>query len=209
MPNLKSWKAGGAATAKKLRKEALARYYKDPQVCAQCGKIIRIKDKQKVGEVRVKKFCGRSCAVTYNNGKKAKRKRKPRFCIVCSTNIEYQMPLGSSRKYCKECSEKQILKRSEVFQKRVKGELFAEYKNWQSARSSIQQHARKTLRKINPDFKCTVCGYDVHAEVCHIKDVSSFEDTALISEINNPENLVALCPNHHYEFDNGILRLDK
>lgn len=30
---------------------------------------------------------------------------------------------------------------------------------------------------------------------------------ATISDVNDPSNLVALCKNHHWEFDNGHLSL--
>lgn len=43
--------------------------------------------------------------------------------------------------------------------------------------------------------------------MCHIRAVSDFSDDALISEINDISNLIALCPNHHYEYDAGILDL--
>ena len=37
--------------------------------------------------------------------------------------------------------------------------------------------------------------------------VSDFDDSALISEINSKDNLIALCPNHHWEYDHGLLKL--
>jgi len=39
--------------------------------------------------------------------------------------------------------------------------------------------------------------------------MSEFSDDTLIKDINNTDNLVGLCPNHHWELDNGYLRLDK
>ena len=36
------------------------------------------------------------------------------------------------------------------------------------------------------------------------KAVADFDDGTLVSEINN---LIALCPNHHWEYDNGLLEL--
>ena len=61
------------------------------------------------------------------------------------------------------------------------------------------------FKKSNRPQKCVICGYDKHIEIAHIKSVSEFSDDALVSEINDINNLVALCPNHHWEFDNGIL----
>ena len=54
----------------------------------------------------------------------------------------------------------------------------------------------------NKPKQCIVCNYDKHYEVAHIKSVSDFDDGSLISEINNQDNLIALCPNHHWEYDN-------
>jgi predicted restriction endonuclease len=46
-------------------------------------------------------------------------------------------------------------------------------------------------------------------EVAHIKAVSNFSEDSLISEINDISNLIGLCPNHHWEYDNGLLDISK
>ena len=89
----------------------------------------------------------------------------------------------------------------------TKGDLFNNRKNWQSARSSIQSWARKVYFEAYPNPKCAICGYTNHVEVAHIKAVSEFSDDSLISEINSLTNVVGLCPNHHWEYDNGILKI--
>ncbi len=58
-------------------------------------------------------------------------------------------------------------------------------------------------------MKCAVCGYDKHVEICHRKSVSDFPNTALIAEINAIENLSALCRNHHWELEHGLLKLSQ
>lgn len=88
-----------------------------------------------------------------------------------------------------------------------KGDLFKYRRNWQSARTAIQKLARITFFKNNKNPKCHICGYDKHVEVAHIKAVSEFEDSATISEINSVNNLIGLCPNHHWEYDNGLLTI--
>lgn len=90
---------------------------------------------------------------------------------------------------------------------RTKGELFSNLKNWQTARSAIRKDAQNIFNKSNKPKCCAICGYDKHIEVAHIKAVSDFENTTLVSEINNIDNLIALCPNHHWEYDNGLLKL--
>jgi len=79
--------------------------------------------------------------------------------------------------------------------------------SWQAARSIIQGHARTTHLKNNP-AECRICGYTKHVDVAHIRSVRTFPEGAQVSEINHPDNLVALCPNHHWEYDHGLLTLD-
>lgn len=52
---------------------------------------------------------------------------------------------------------------------------------------------------------CEVCGYDKHFELCHIKSVSSFDNNTPIKVVNNLNNLIALCPNCHWEFDHNLM----
>lgn len=87
----------------------------------------------------------------------------------------------------------------------TKGELFAKRKNWQSARSSIRRDAERKIINASIPLVCKECGYDKHVEISHIKSVSSFSDESVVDEINSIDNLVLLCPNHHWEFDNGVL----
>jgi len=89
----------------------------------------------------------------------------------------------------------------------LKGKLFADRKNWQSARTAIQKDARKVFFSNIAQPSCIICGYSKHVEVAHKKAVSDFSDDTPVSEINSIENLIALCPNHHWEYDNGILKI--
>lgn len=101
-----------------------------------------------------------------------------------------------------------IIKSDESFiLEKTKGELFKCRKNWQSARSAIQKNARAVYKTFNPQPKCAICGYSKCVEVAHKKAVSDFEDNATVREINSIENLIGLCPNHHWEFDNGMLKI--
>lgn len=89
----------------------------------------------------------------------------------------------------------------------TKNELFEKRKNWQSARSAIQKHARKIYFNSHSSPKCVVCKYTNHVEVAHIKAVSNFGGDTTIEEINLLTNLIGLCPNHHWEFDNKLLKI--
>lgn len=90
---------------------------------------------------------------------------------------------------------------------KTKSELFSQRKNWQSARSAIRKHANEVFDENHPVRKCFICGYDKHVEVAHVKAVSDFSGDATVNEINNINNLVGLCPNHHWEFDNGLIKI--
>jgi hypothetical protein len=53
--------------------------------------------------------------------------------------------------------------------------------------------------------KCAACGYSLHVDICHIRDVANFPDTAILGEVNDSANLVALDKRCHWEFDHGYL----
>lgn len=90
---------------------------------------------------------------------------------------------------------------------KTKGDLLSSRKNYQSYRSSIRKLAELSYKNSGKPMACSVCGYDKHVEIAHIKAVSDFDDSATIAEINSVDNLIALCPNHHWEYDNGVLKL--
>ena len=69
--------------------------------------------------------------------------------------------------------------------------------------SGVRTNAKIVAREL--DQRCYICGYSKHVEVCHIKPVSDFPLDSKLSEVNNISNLIMLCPNHHWEFDNGML----
>lgn len=72
----------------------------------------------------------------------------------------------------------------------------------------VRGFARTKVKQLGIDKKCRICGYDKHVEVHHIKPISSFPPDTLISDINSEDNLVVLCPNCHWEADNGLLKFD-
>lgn len=71
--------------------------------------------------------------------------------------------------------------------------------------SRVRGHARNKYWKSELPKCCVLCDYSKHIDICHIREISSFTNESLISEINNFNNLVALCKNHHWEFDHNSL----
>lgn len=169
---------GGKKTALLLRNKAVTEYNNNPILCKNCNNIIKVLDTQKVSQVKQKKFCNRSCSASFNN-KSKKKKIKPK---------------------------KEKIAKFTWISTKTKKEVFETHSNWQSARTSIRRHAKFIFDKEVNHKSCKNCGYDKHIEICHIKSVSSFSDESLISEINNKNNLIGLCPNCHWEFDNNILK---
>lgn len=139
------------------------------------------------------RFCSRKCSAIYNNHKNPKR-LKEHSCKKC------RCPITCKRLYCFDCSPN-----------RCRGDITLEqaiYKHHHksSAFALIRNRARRKGMKIGMTF-CAYCGYDKHVEIAHIKPIHQFPLTALISEINHHRNIIALCPNHHWEYDNGLITL--
>lgn len=144
------------------------------------------------------KYCNRSCAAKQTN-KIPKVVRKIPRCIICKIEIKRR------NKYCNSCRPTIIsnydwsqitYKQLEIMNGKVQ------------RRVKIHELARKIYKKKYGKGKCFVCGYEKHCEICHIKAIKDFRDDSFITEINDIENLVALCPNHHWEFDNGLICLE-
>lgn len=138
-------------------------------------------------------FCSRSCAQTFNNQRNPKRKLT-KECSVCSKKI------FSNKKFCSDCSEYgKAHNRTLGYYKEGNANNFgAPY---------VRALSRKEYINSGRPLSCYVCGYDYHVDVCHIRDIKDFPLDTLLSEINHIDNLVALCKNHHYEFDHGHLSL--
>jgi predicted restriction endonuclease len=88
------------------------------------------------------------------------------------------------------------------------GEVEDNHNHRASAYSIVRIRARVIAKKNNMNF-CIACGYNKHVEICHIKPTSSFNKNTRLSVINSLDNLVSLCRNCHWEFDNGLLKLKK
>ena len=141
------------------------------------------------------KFCGSSCAAQYNNRAFPKRKRRVVYCKSCGSETEYR------RSYCKSCDPTKPKDFSNVTVGDIR--LKAHYQ----ANAWTRKLARRTYYASDRPKCCLKCGYSKHFEVCHVRPIQDFPDDTLISVVNALENLVALCPNCHWEYDHGMLSL--
>jgi predicted restriction endonuclease len=153
------------------------------KTCLQCGKI-----------TTNPKFCSLSCSASYSSHHAPRRKRTKQ-CIDCGELIH------SQRKRCASCYKYIKIDWQEITIAEIQAR--ADYQR----SAHIRSHARKTYKLHNPKPQCAICGYTNHVEVCHRRPINSFDTNTKVSVINNIDNLIGLCPNHHWEFDNNILKL--
>lgn len=141
------------------------------------------------------KYCCRSCSASANN--RLVPKRLPEgICKDCNE------PTNISRLYCKSCWQDRQVDWNDVTYGEVMGARLYQ-KN-----SRIRDLARRAYRKSTRPKHCANCGYDKHYEVCHIAGISEHPPDTPVSTINDLSNLIALCPNCHWELDRGELTID-
>lgn len=155
--------------------------------CTQCNK-----------ETINPKFCSRSCSATYFNKLNPKRLRKTPCRIDGCNNVTKSYRHTRCEHHWQEylqnkLSNKTLRELNEAISAKGK------HKSWRSARvRSIGRAMHKNLLQL----PCAHCNYDKHVELCHIKAITSFPDTATVGEVNVLSNVIQLCPNCHWEFDN-------
>lgn len=172
---------GGIAKAKKIYNN----YLNNPNICLYCKKpILRRYDKEKLSEIKIKKFCNHSCSAKYFNSLRVKNN----YCKICGKKIPIR------RKRCDDCLS--------VYS----GNLINKKKSEISIRH-IRTNAVNIFRKKYPNIECLFCGYNKFTEICHKKPISYFSNNSLVKEINDINNLMQLCPNCHWEFDHKKIKL--
>jgi hypothetical protein len=130
------------------------------------------------------KFCSRSCSAKVSNKVKPKRTSKTYSCTRCGCQVT------SRRTVCDDCLvPKDMTLEEGMYTLHHPSSAFA--------------LVRSRARVVTKDWPkvCTHCGYSKHVEVCHIKAVSEYPLDTKLSVINDPSNLILLCPNCHWEFD--------
>lgn len=213
--NNRKGSAGGKVMAVRQREQALKKYYEHPNVCLNCEKIIDVKKGQKVGEVRKRKFCNHQCSAAYTNIKRGfKLSSSVGECVTCKNKIMFKKRKHGgyySRKYCPKClPEFRAKKRgaNTFIANLTKDQVMSRYAKYYIGRSMIRKHAKRVFEESNKDKKCVICGYNKHVDVAHVKSVSDFMGDVLMSTINHINNLVGLCPTHHWEYDEGLVKLE-
>lgn len=160
---------------------------KPPKECLFCKK-----------STKNPKFCSTKCSSHYNN------KLKPVLCKSCDIIIADRWV---SRKYCESCRYTNNPNYRD-WSKLTCGDVRKDKSTFRF-HARIRSLARSVYKRSGKPQHCVNCNYRNHFEVCHIKPISQFDDNTIISTINSISNLVALCPNCHWDLDHGLLDLSK
>lgn len=163
---------------------------------AKCGKVYQKTNNRQ-------QYCSRSCSCTVSNLRSPKRKAKLGTCKYCSTQV-----INISRRSICDICFRDGTHTNSIFSKKWQEMENLTVEQLKSMSLDNQRpwtdRVRGSARSWFPskDQTCAQCGYSKHVEVCHIRAITSFPNTALLKEINCVENIMYLCPNCHWEFDN-------
>ncbi len=143
------------------------------------------------------KFCSRSCSAILNNKVPKRKRTSSKYnCVSC------QRPIIYGRKYCPSPNcQPNYVDWSKVTITDIQSK--AKYQ----ASASLRGLARRAYAHSGQAKTCSICEYDIHTDICHIRAISDFPPETPVSEVNTISNLVALCRNHHWELDHGLLDL--
>ena len=191
-------------------------------ICKTCNTAFFKKPYQ----VTENNFCTRSCAAKFNNRGVQRVKPKKRTCALCSSDF-FSSKDHQSLTSCPKCfgnvnsivSIEEYVGKNKLISKDVKkiylqGLTISDLQNRNSIAGKHTSWASSHIRNLNRSWNknllnipCQNCGYYKHIELCHIKSVSSFDKDEKLSVVNDPNNILVLCRNCHWEFDNKLLLL--
>lgn len=168
---------GGKSAAKIVKEKHLNRYLENPNFCLFCGIIILPKNNETATNAKRKKFCNHSCSAKYSNKKRGYELNSEKIIKNVTFRIDEDIPISL-----------------------ILGEKASKY-------SQIRAKARAKMIFYKVAKECIICGYDKHVEVHHKNPCNSYSNDTLLSIVNSLDNLVYLCPNHHWEVEHKIIKL--
>ncbi len=147
-------------------------------------------------------YCSRRCAAIVNNTNANRNPAKNRVCHRCDKSFKAEKG-HPSRKACPDCYRNREY---------VSLMTIAEIESTNTSEERRDKYGRirancRTVNKALTELPCAECGYDKHVEICHIRAISQWPKDTLVKDVNARLNVVQLCPTHHWEFDNGLLKV--
>ena len=156
--------------------------------CKQCNeKIIK-------GDYR-KKFCNHSCSAIFSNIKRGYKIRIGIKC-KCAGKKEYESEM------CRQCRNNE--KNNEFLKRTIESFIKSRKGYFTHQMEGIRKHARKVLGQSTKLKMCEKCGWDKYVQACHKIPIYKFPKTTKVEEVNNIDNLMWLCPNDHWLYDQKI-----
>lgn len=169
--------------------------------CLFCNKTF-IRNKRLIVD---RAYCSQKCSCSVINS--TINRKKGRTCTACGASF-VKKTINSSVSHCEGCVE---LSSKEKHDK-IRNMTIREYYSTLAWKARHPQHKWNHIRKMCRTWNqnlikngCQVCGYVNHVEMAHIIPVSSYAETGTLGEVNSPENIYILCPNHHWELDNNLI----
>ena len=149
------------------------------------------------------KYCSSSCSAQVT-GKLYPKRKLTKKCTKCLEKVVKSY----KNRLCEDCSIQYENNKSQKYKDRTLEFYYQKESLKNLHKSSKSAHIRALARswfKHLTLLPCAVCNYTKHVEICHIKPIKTFSETSLLGEVNSPKNIIQLCPNCHWEFDNGYI----
>lgn len=152
-------------------------YLKSPKKCKYCDKILSYND-----IILKKKFCNRSCSVSYNNSMRSIKLN----CKHCGK----QLSIGKNKQFCSNKCHKEF-----QYSKYIKDWLSGKLVGYKGKQFAICGYVRRFLLEQN-NYSCSLCGWDKRHPVDNkpLVEIDHIDGDASNCTI---KNLRVLCPNCH------------
>lgn len=171
--------------------------------CPKCGKVFASFKRKGIWQVHCSKSCAQQGSKKVRSKSVDVNKKRERGICSCGASLS-----GYKTVMCLKCYAKKRVENSKVSDATIEEVILSSTKyRGCNKYQSIRNHAKAIMRCAAVARVCAVCGYQNGIQVCHIRGISTFPTEATVGEINSLENLVYLCPNHHWELDHGLLVL--
>lgn len=173
--------------------------------CAGCG--VWFERKYRSDTKSKSQYCAKTCTATIS--------KVVRICEYCGG--PFQSRNTPQRFCCRKCAEEN--RKAETAQRNVprpskrllESKVLGDLRTRRGRvgfHNRLRRHARLVYERSGLPMECCVCGYERGLDVCHIRPVGDFPDTALVGEVNSLDNLMVLDKLCHWEYDNGLLLID-